>query len=77
MDGLPGLETVFREEFPKAKIQRCQVHVARNVLAKVPRKLKEEVADEIKSIFYAPSRSRRWNFSSASEGNGKGRPFGV
>ena len=40
MDGLPGLETVFREEFPKARIQRCQLHVARNVLAKVPKKLK-------------------------------------
>ncbi|MDY6844918.1 MAG: transposase, partial [Thermodesulfobacteriota bacterium] len=24
MDGLPGLEKVFREEFPKAKVQRCQ-----------------------------------------------------
>ena len=36
MDGLKGLETVFTEEFPNAKIQRCQVHVARNVLAKVP-----------------------------------------
>ena len=34
MDGLPGLERVFKEEFPKAKVQRCQVHVARNVLAK-------------------------------------------
>jgi len=37
MDGLPGLETVFREEFPQAKTQRCQVHVARNILAKIPK----------------------------------------
>jgi len=35
MDGLPGLEKVFQEEFPYAKIQRCQVHVAKNVIAKV------------------------------------------
>ena len=28
MDGLPGLETVFKEEFTHAKAQRCQVHVA-------------------------------------------------
>lgn len=56
MDGLPGLEKVFKEEFPKAKIQRCQVHVARNVLCKVPRKLKKEVADDIRSIFYSKSR---------------------
>ena len=34
MDGLPGLEKVFKEEFPNAEVQRCQVHVARNVLAK-------------------------------------------
>ena len=43
MDGLTGLEKVFKEEFPGAKVQRCQVHVARNVLAKVPRKLKKSV----------------------------------
>jgi putative transposase len=58
MDGLPGLEKVFREEFPKGKVQRCQVHVARNVLAKVPQKLKQEVADDIRSIFYASSRKK-------------------
>ena len=33
MDGLTGLEKVFQEEFPNAKVQRCQVHLARNVLA--------------------------------------------
>jgi putative transposase len=60
MDGLPGLETVFREEFPKAKVQRCQVHVARNVLAKVPQKFKQEVANDLRSIFYAPSLEKSW-----------------
>ena len=63
MDGLPGLEKVFREEFPKGKVQRCQVHVARNVLAKVPRKLKQEVADDIRSIFYASCREKAKEFS--------------
>jgi len=53
MDGLVGLERVFKEEFPKAKVQRCQFHVMRNVLAKVPRKLKKGVADDIRSIFPA------------------------
>jgi len=55
MDGLPALEKVFREEFVHAEVQRCQVHVARNVLAKVPAKLKKEVADDLRSIFYALS----------------------
>ena len=58
MDGLPGLEKVFREEFPKAKSQRCQVHVARNVIAKVPKKLKQAVADDMRSIFYASSQQK-------------------
>ena len=63
MDGLPGLEKVFREEFYKSKVQRCQVHVARNVLAKVPQKLKQKVADDIRSIFYASSREKAVEFS--------------
>lgn len=62
MDGLPGLEAVFKEEFPKAKIQRCQVHVARNVLAKVPQKFKQAVADDMRSIFYASSRAKALEF---------------
>lgn len=63
MDGLPGLEKVFREEFYKSKVQRCQVHVARNVLAKVPQKLKQSVADDIRSIFYASSKEKALEFS--------------
>ena len=56
MDGLPGLESVFKEEFSQARVQRCIVHVDRNVIAKVPKKLKKEVAADVCSIFYAPSR---------------------
>jgi len=62
MDGLSGLEKVFEEEFPNAKVQRCQVHVARNVLAKVPHKAKKEVADGLRSIFYASSRQKAEGF---------------
>ncbi|MGD9032499.1 MAG: IS256 family transposase [Desulfobacteraceae bacterium] len=62
MDGLSGLEKVFKEEFQNARVQRCQVHVARNVLAKVPRKLKEAVADEMRSIFYASSKKKALQF---------------
>jgi len=62
MDGLAGLERVFKEEFPNARVQRCQIHVARNVLAKVPRKLKKLIADEIRSIFYASSRTKALRF---------------
>lgn len=58
MDGLSGLEKVFKEEFSNAKVQRCQVHVSRNVIAKVPRKLKKEVADDLRSIFYASTKKK-------------------
>ena len=62
MDGLSGLEKVFQEEFSNAKVQRCQVHVARNVLAKVPRKIKQAVADDMRSIFYASSKNKALEF---------------
>ncbi|MEW6110144.1 MAG: IS256 family transposase [Nitrospirota bacterium] len=65
MDGLSGLEKVFKEEFPKAKVQRCQVHVARNVISKVPRKLKKEVADDLRSIFYASTKEKADTFYKA------------
>jgi len=68
MDGLAGLEKVFREEFPKGKVQRCQVHVMRNVLAKVPQKLKQKVADDIRSIFYASSKEKALEFASQFTG---------
>lgn len=62
MDGLSGLETVFGEEFPNTKVQRCQVHVARNVLAKVPHKLKQTIADDLRSIFYASLKDKAEEF---------------
>jgi len=62
MDGLPGLERVFKEEFTNARVQRCQVHVARNVLAKVPKKYKKAVADDLRSIFYASSKKKAKEF---------------
>ena len=58
MDGLQGLERVFKEEFTNAEVQCCQVHSARNVLAKVPKTLKESVADGMRSIFYASSKKK-------------------
>jgi putative transposase len=62
MDGLTGLEKVFKEEFPNSVVQRCQVHVARNVLSKVPLKKKKDVADDLRSIFYASSKNKALGF---------------
>ena len=58
MDEFPGLEKIFTEEFTRARIQRCQVYVARNVLAKVPMRLKRTVADDFRTIFYASSKKK-------------------
>lgn len=65
MDGFTGLEKVFREEFPKANMQRCQVHVARNVLTKVPRKMEKSVTDDLRSIFYASTKDKAMEFFSS------------
>ena len=62
MDGLLALEKVFKEKFYNAKTQRCQVHVARNVLAKVPRNQKQAVADDLRSIFYVSSKEKANTF---------------
>ena len=62
MDRLPGVEKVFKEEFAKAAVQRCQVHVARNVLGKVPKKFKQIIADGIRSIFYKSCKQKAMAF---------------
>jgi putative transposase len=62
MDGLAGLEKIFTEEFHKSKVQRCQVHVARNVICKAPKKIKTAVADDLRSIFYASSKKKAKKF---------------
>jgi putative transposase len=56
MDGLSGLENTFKEEFSNSKVQRCQVHVLRNVLAKVSQSKKSIIHDQLKTIFYAQSK---------------------
>ena len=38
------------------------MHVARNVLAKTPKKLKKTIADEIRSIFYASTKQKAMAF---------------
>ncbi len=47
MDGLPGLERAFLATFRRATVQRCQVHKAKNVLAKIRKKDRKIVADRV------------------------------
>ena len=48
-DGAPGLLNAIEAAFPRGRRQRCLVHVARNVLAKVP----EADHDAVRAAFWA------------------------
>lgn len=50
-----GLANAVRRLLPEAKRQRCIVHLERNVLTKVPHRLRARVASQLRSIFDAPS----------------------
>lgn len=49
-----GLGAAVRRFLPEVRRQRCTVHLQRNVLAKVPRRLRKRVAREIAAVFKAP-----------------------
>ena len=53
MDGLPGLERVFREEFPNAVTARCWAHSMRNALAKAPARLRDAFKQFALKVMYA------------------------
>ena len=50
-DGAPGLIAAIEQAFPKALRQRCLVHRARNVLAKIPAGMQAEVKDAFWALF--------------------------
>jgi putative transposase len=50
-DGAPGLITAIEQAFPRALRQRCLIHRARNVLAKVPAGMQAEVKDAYWKLF--------------------------
>jgi transposase-like protein len=50
-DGAPGLIAAIEQAFPKALRQRCLIHRARNILAKVPAGMQAEVKDAYWQLF--------------------------
>lgn len=50
-DGAPGLISAIEQAFPRALRQRCLIHRARNVLAKVPAGMQAEVKDAYWALF--------------------------
>lgn len=55
MDGLPGLESAFKDHFVGAVTGRCWVHSLRNAMAKVPERLREPFKRMSHQVMYASS----------------------
>lgn len=55
MDGLPGLETSFKERFSKAVTARCWVHALKNALNKCPERLRDAFHSLASGVMYATS----------------------
>lgn len=58
MDGLPGLENVFRESFTNAVTGRCWVHSLRNAMAKTPERLRDAFKVLSHKVMYASSENQ-------------------
>jgi putative transposase len=56
IDGNPGLRTALRAQWPEIAIGRCTVHKLRNLLAKAPARLREELAEDYRRMIYAETR---------------------
>ena len=50
-DGLAGMEDVINATFPEAKIQRCLVHVGRNIAAKVRVTDRRDILADFKEVY--------------------------
>jgi putative transposase len=53
IDGNPGLAAALREAWPGIRIQRCTAHKLRNLEAKAPRGLREELREDYRRMIYA------------------------
>ena len=56
VDGNPGLRAALQIQWPQLAIQRCTNHKLRNLLAKAPAHLREELAEDYRRMIYADSR---------------------
>jgi putative transposase len=56
IDGNPGLHAALRAQWPEIAIQRCTNHKLRNLLAKAPAHLREELAEDYRRMVYGETR---------------------
>ncbi len=55
IDGNPGLAQALPEQWKDIEIQRCTNHKLRNLQAKVPARLREELTEDYRRMIYAES----------------------
>jgi putative transposase len=55
VDGLKGFPEAIEAVFPQAQVQLCIVHMVRHSLNYVARKERQAVADDLKTIYQAPT----------------------
>ena len=59
-DGLSGIKEAIAAAYPLAEYQRCIVHVVRNTLKYVADKDKKAFANDLKTIYHAPTNRPHW-----------------
>lgn len=57
IDGSAGLAAALREQWATLGIQRCTAHKLRNLEAKAPVRLREELAEDYRRMIYAETRT--------------------
>jgi hypothetical protein len=68
-DAHEGLKNAARKTFQGSSWQRCRVHFARNVMARVPKAHQDVVAAALRTVFVHPNRdeiSAAWDLSGRS-----------
>jgi putative transposase len=55
IDGNPGLEHALQAQWKQIQVQRCTNHKLRNLQAKVPARLREELTEDYRRMIYAES----------------------
>ena len=56
-DAHAGLAKAVRHHLPEAPLQRCCVHLQRNIVGKAPQKLRARLAKAVWQVFLAPSKT--------------------
>lgn len=57
IDGNPGLAAALKRTWPNLRIQRCTAHKLRNLQAKAPASLREELSEDYRRTVYAGDRA--------------------